>query len=74
MDTILAEGLRSMARQYVHMSADHETANIVGKRKDSQPVLLSIYAEKAASAGIVFYHGNHVVWLADYIPAEFIAL
>lgn len=77
VETILAEGLRPMARQYVHMSADRDTANAVGKRKDAQPVLLKIDAEKAANSanpGVMFYHGNHVVWLADYIPAEFISL
>lgn len=69
---IRKEGLRPMARQYVHLSADPETAMAVGRRKDSIPVLLIIDALKAANEGTLFYHGNHTIWLADYIPPQYI--
>jgi putative RNA 2'-phosphotransferase len=73
VETILADGLKPMKRQYVHFSVDTETAKLVGGRKDSNPVILTIDAGKAADEGIKFYHGNHNIWLADYIPPEFIA-
>lgn len=66
------EGLKPMSRQYVHLSADIKTVNTVGKRKDSNPVLLKIDAEKASNEGIKFYQGNNIVWLADYIPPSYI--
>ena len=69
---ILAEGLKPMNRQYVHLSEDIETAGIVGKRKDREPVILKIEAGKAARSGIAFYHGNEKIWLAEPIPARFI--
>lgn len=72
VDQIRREGLRPMARQYVHLSADPETARAVGRRKDSSPVLLIIDALKAASEGTLFYHGNHTIWLADYISPHYI--
>ncbi len=53
---------------------DIDTAYIVGKRKDFNPVLLKLQAEKAFSEGIKFYQGNNVVWLADYIPPKFISV
>jgi len=69
---ILREGLRSMNRQYVHLSTDPDTAWQVGRRRTAEPVLLKIRAAEAFRAGIRFYPGNEDVWLADAIPPEFI--
>jgi len=44
-----------------------------GARKARQPVILTIDAAAAASAGIAFYAGNDKVWLADRIGPEFIS-
>lgn len=74
VERILSEGLQPMARQYVHLSIDIDTANLVGKRKDSNPVLLKVQAEKASNEGIKFYQGNKAVWLADYVPSKFISI
>jgi len=72
VEQILSEGIQPMARQYVHLSVDIETANLVGKRKDSNPVLLKILAERASKKGVKFYQGNNAVWLADSVPSMFI--
>ncbi|WP_139991610.1 RNA 2'-phosphotransferase [Paenibacillus paridis] len=69
---IMTNGLRPMARQNVHLSIETATAMNVGRRKDRQPLLLRIDAERAWQAGIAFYQGDEVVWLADHIPAEYI--
>jgi len=74
VEQMLSEGLQPMRRQYVHLSTDIDTANIVGKRKDSHPALLRIHAEKASNEGINFHQGNNAVWLADYIPSRFISV
>ncbi|MGW5360755.1 RNA 2'-phosphotransferase [Actinopolymorpha pittospori] len=71
-EAIRTSGLRPMGRQYVHLSVDVATARAVGARKASRPVILTIAAGEAASAGIVFYAGNEKVWLADQVPPEFI--
>ncbi|WP_244188470.1 RNA 2'-phosphotransferase [Paenibacillus kribbensis] len=63
-----------MGRQYVHLSVDIDTANLVGKRKDSNPVLLKIKTEKASNEGVKFYQGNNAVWLANYISSNFISV
>lgn len=55
---ILDEGLRPMGRQYVHLSADKDTAMLVGKRRDAAPVLLKVDAEMARNEGVMFYPGN----------------
>lgn len=74
VEQILSVGLQPMARQYVHLSVDTDTANLVGKRKDSKPVLLVIQAEKASNEGVRFYQGNNIVWLADFVPSKFISI
>lgn len=71
--TIAVEGLRSMGRQYVHLSNDEAVARHVGKRKSATPVLLVIHSGEAHRAGIRFWR-NDVVWLAEQIPAQFVSL
>ena len=69
---ILAEGLKPMRRQFVHLSADEETARQVGSRKGGSPVILIVRAGEAHAAGIPFYVGNDLVWLADSVPSAFL--
>lgn len=71
---ILEQGLISKDRQYVHLSQDKETAMIVGKRRDADPVVLRIDAVTAWKDGLNFYHGNDTIWLADGIPSKYISL
>ncbi len=66
------EGLRPMARHYVHLSVDTATAAQVGRRKAKQPVILRIRAGEAHRAGVPFYRGNDLIWLADRVGPEFI--
>jgi putative RNA 2'-phosphotransferase len=70
--TIRESGLLPMARQYVHLSADEDTAVAVGRRKSVEPVLLVVAAKQAWDAGVAFYAGNDKVWLADSVPPMFI--
>lgn len=72
LDSIMEKGILPMGRQYVHMSADIETAEQVGRRRDNRPAILTIDAEKAAADGIKFYIGNDKVWLADQIPPQYL--
>lgn len=71
---ILQDGLKPMQRQYVHLSIDVETATRVGKRRDSEPVILKIDTEAAQKAGIQFYIGNDKVWLCNRVPKECITV
>ena len=71
---IRADGLRPMGRQFVHLSSDGETARQVGRRKARSPVILEIQARPAHLAGVRFYLGNKMVWLADHVPPRFITI
>ena len=72
ISSIKGEGLVPKGRQFVHMSVDVDTAIEVGKRRDAQPILLEINAKKAWEEGIPFYYGNDKVWLADFVPSQYI--
>lgn len=61
-----------MRRQYVHLSVDKQTAYEVGKRKTNKPIILTILAKEAHKFGVVFYNGDDMVWLSDFIPTNFI--
>ena len=70
---IRQEGLKSMKRQYVHLSTDEQTARKVALRHSPDPYILCINAQQAYQQGVSFYIGNDDIWLADFIPASFIA-
>ena len=72
IESIKKNGLLPMGRQYVHLSADIDTAKKVGLRRDKSPCILEIDSKRAYNDGVVFYHGNEKVWLADKIPTCYI--
>ena len=70
--SIATEGLRPMARNYVHLSSDPSVAQIVAKRHGEQTVILKIKAKEAHDNGIHFWYCNDTTWNAEYILATFI--
>lgn len=69
---ILRSGLRPMSRHYVHLSSTVENALLVGERKETPATLLIISATDASDGGVNFYLGSQTVWLADFVPPDFI--
>lgn len=74
IELIKLDGLKPMKRQYVHLSTNQEIAYQVGKRKTSNPIILTIQSLKAYADGVKFYQGNELVWLADLVPAAYIQI
>ncbi|MGB9777221.1 MAG: RNA 2'-phosphotransferase [Anaerolineae bacterium] len=72
LNPIRQEGLRPLRRQYVHLSADRETAARVGARHIPHPVVLTVRAAEAAEAGILFHQADESTYLARSIPPEFL--
>jgi len=68
---IRREGLKSQARQYVHLSTDKGRALDVARRH-GQPVILRIRALAAHQAGHIFYHPERQHFLVKALPPEFI--
>jgi putative RNA 2'-phosphotransferase len=70
---IMQSGLRPQTRQHVHLSADLATATNVGSRH-GKPFILTIDAKAMHNAKQPFYCSKNGVWLADFVPAEFISM
>ncbi|MFJ9846210.1 RNA 2'-phosphotransferase [Kitasatospora sp. NPDC101155] len=70
--SIFREGLRPMARQDVHLSADTETATRVGARH-GRPVVLTVNAAAMAAAGHEFRLSENGVWLTDAVPPQYLS-
>lgn len=70
---IIQQGLKKMKRHHVHLSADIETATIVGKRR-GEPVILKISAAVMHAQGYLFYLSANNVWLTDEVPTKFISV
>ena len=71
LDPILAEGLKPMSRQHVHLSLDIETATKVGQRH-GKPAILIVAAADMAKAGIHFYRADNGVWLTASIAPQYL--
>lgn len=65
---IMTEGLRPMSRHHVHLSADPETAERVGRRRGT-PVILRVDAKGLREAGQQFWVTGNGVWLTEAVPS-----
>jgi putative RNA 2'-phosphotransferase len=72
LNSILEKGLLPMERQYVHLSFDERTAEIVGSRRNGELVILKVKAKEAFINHIKFYQEENGVWLSDLIPSKYI--
>ena len=70
-EEILAQGLKPMGRQFVHLSVDVASAMAVGRRHDPRPSVLKIDAKVMYEKGFVFYETPEL-FLTTEVPAEFI--
>lgn len=68
LDIILREGLKSMSRQYVHLSETIEEAINVGKRH-GDPVVLAIDTQKVINDGGCFYRVPNGIWLVRKVKS-----
>lgn len=71
VDAIRREGLHKRSRQHVHLSANADTATLVGARH-GRPMVLIVHADKMAAAGHAFFLSENGVWLTDAVPVDFI--
>lgn len=74
LEAILAEGLKPMERQKVHLSVDIPTAMKVGGRHrgGGSVVVLKVDTAAMTERGMIFYLADNDVWLTDYVPPEYL--
>jgi putative RNA 2'-phosphotransferase len=73
LPAILAQGLRPGRRVHVHLSADEQTAAVVGARR-GEPVILRVDAAGLHAGGHDFFQAANGVWLAGRVPPSFLTV
>lgn len=71
LGAIMAEGLKPMSRQHVHLSLDIATAKTVGSRR-GKPVILRVNSGSMHENGLAFYRADNGVWLTHSVAPEWI--
>lgn len=71
IDSIRQNGIKSQARQYVHLTEDKDLAIMTGSRH-GQAVLLVIDSHAMSNDGYDFYHTNNGTWLTAEVPVQYI--
>ena len=64
---ILEKGIFPSGHRQVILSSQQQQAEKMGKRRDSEPVLLTVHTHKSIQEGIVFYQAGDTLYLADSI-------
>jgi putative RNA 2'-phosphotransferase len=72
LESIRATGLNRGNRHHVHLSADRETAQRVGARRQGPVAVLTVDAAAMTTAGHVFYRSANGVWLTDAVPPPYL--
>ena len=72
LESIKKEGIKKMNRQYVHLSADKETAKNVATRHSEKYIIFEIDTEAMLKENYKFYLSENKVWLTDFVPSKFI--
>lgn len=67
LDGIRAKGITPQSRQFVHLSANLDTARKVGSRH-GKPVVLPIDTGAVIRSGERFYQAENGVWLCKTVP------
>ena len=73
LGAIKREGLTSQQRQYVHLSADVDTAVTVGRRHGT-PIVLRVDSAKMSEEGHTFWLSRNNVWLTETVPWRYLTL
>ena len=71
LQSIRAAGLLPGSRHHVHLSADVQTATMVGERH-GKPVVLTVEARRMQGQGFKFFVSDNNVWLTEHVPTHFL--
>ena len=71
LDSIRRSGLLKGQRHHVHLSADRETAEKVGRRR-GRPVVLVVRAGEMHHENLAFFRSDNGVWLTEQVPVRYL--
>ncbi len=70
---IRKHGLRPGGRPYVPLATTEEMAFRIGKRRDPEPILLTVLATRAHNSGHRFLNCGELLYLVKNLPAPFLS-
>jgi putative RNA 2'-phosphotransferase len=69
---ILQGGLDPGGRQFIPLATDPALALRIGRRRDPNPILVEIHAQRANNEGVAFYQTHPLLYLATHVPSNYI--
>ncbi|WP_415378828.1 RNA 2'-phosphotransferase [Halosimplex sp. TS25] len=73
-DAILAEGLRPMSRQLVHLSGSVDEARRVGERHADDPIVLTVDADAMRTDGREITRRGRATYTTERVPPEYLSV
>ena len=70
---VMEQGLKPMGRLFVHLSATEEEARLVGRRREPNPAVICVQAERACRDGLKV-HKPGDIYLVSEVPPEYLSL
>lgn len=70
---ILAQGIKKMNRQHVHLSPEIDTAHVVATRRQGEWCIIRVHAKQMFEMGLKFFLSNNGVWLTDFVPSIYLS-
>ncbi len=67
---VVGKRIFPLDHRQVVLSSDKDMAERIGKRRDLQPVTLTVHVQKSVDKGIVFYQAGKLLYLSESIPAD----
>lgn len=74
LETLRADGLRPLDRQFVHLSATRQDALAIATRHSSEALVVTVLARRASDDGVQFYHASSGIYLTRHVPPQFLHL
>jgi len=68
---VCRKGLTPMGQHHVFLATTQELALRMGKRRDSQPVLLTVQAHRAFETGVAFSMQGELIYMVDHVPVGY---
>ncbi|MBC2713973.1 MAG: hypothetical protein HF978_01555 [Desulfobacteraceae bacterium] len=68
--SVLDKGVHPTAHAAIICSMDPEMAERIGRRRDNQPIVLTVHVRKMLDLGFTFLHTGELLYLTDFIPAD----
>lgn len=67
-------GLRASSRPFLSLSSERDLALRIARRREDDPILIEILAQKASEAGILIRKSGERLYLAQSVPREYLLL